>query len=193
MTPRSYQVRIIAGRFKGRALRYPSETQLRPTMQRTKSSVFETLGQRIRGAIFVDLYAGAGSMGIEALSRGASRVYLVEKDKRALRFLRDNLEALSIASSEASVVPSGVADFLRGSFEKVDAGIVFADPPYGSNEAELLLEFLDTVRYSRSQLVVVEHDKELAVPELVRIERIRERTFGRTTISYFETVNEAGP
>ncbi len=193
MTPRSYQVRIISGRFKGRALRYPSGEQLRPTMQRTRSSVFETLGERVRGAVFVDLYAGAGSMGLEALSRGASAVYLVERDGRALRFLRDNLDRLSLESPEAIVVRSDANDFLAGPFEKINADIVYADPPYQSNDAELLLEFFDSVRYSQKQLVVIEHDKGLRIPELARLERIRDRAFGRTTISYFETAGDKGP
>ena len=117
-------MRVSSGRYKGRELEYP-RAGLRPTKAITRQAIFNIVGSRVRGAKACDLYAGGGSLGIEALSRGAASVVFVEQQATVLRFLRGNLEGLP----DATVIRG---DVLRGLKKLAGAGfdLVFADPPY---------------------------------------------------------------
>lgn len=179
-------VRVIAGSLKGRVLRYPADLTLRPTMQRTKASVFESLGEAIRDAVFIDLYAGAGGIGIEALSRGARCVHFVESHPAALASLRENLKRCGVEPRQGVVHAGKVMDFLAGrAFRGSAPDIVWADPPYDSDEARLLLEFFDGIDYPLNTLLVVEH-RHGAVPlePYERLSSLRVRRFGESAVSY---------
>lgn len=176
-------VRVLSGEYGGRVLAYPDSRGVRPTMQRTKSSVFESLGDRIHDAVFVDLYAGAGGMGIEALSRGAALVHFVERDREALTALRSNLDMLAIPASQAAIHACVVQEFIEGGSAGGTADIVFADPPY--DDAGLLLEFLAKVDYPHNGIFVFEHRSTLDVAG-PGWQVVRQRRFGETTISYLE-------
>jgi 16S rRNA (guanine966-N2)-methyltransferase len=128
--------RIVSGTAGGRTVRVPTGRRLRPTSARAREGLFSTL-EAIRGplggAVVLDLFAGSGAVGLEALSRGAARAVLVERDPVALRTLRDNARALGFAG--AQVVGAPVARFLAGT--AVAADVVFLDPPYGLPDPEL--------------------------------------------------------
>jgi len=173
----------MSGEYGGRVLVYPDSRAVRPTMQRTKSSVFESLGDRIHDAVFVDLYAGAGGMGIEALSRGAAVAHFVERDREALNALRSNVDTLAIPATQAVVHARDAQEFIDGGFGGVAADIVFADPPY--DDAGLLLEFLAKSVYSHDGVFVLEHRSTLDVVG-PGWQIVRQRKFGETTISYLE-------
>jgi 16S rRNA (guanine966-N2)-methyltransferase len=179
-------VRVIAGSFKGRVLRYPGDVRIRPTMQRTKASVFESLGEAIRDAVFVDLYAGAGGIGIEALSRGAGCVHFVEFHGAALACLQANLERCGAESERAVVHRAKVVDFLAGgAFRGIAPDIVWADPPYNADEIRLLLEFFDGIDYPLETLLVVEHRRGAApLEKYERLSSVRVKRFGESCVSY---------
>lgn len=178
-------MRVIAGELKGRRLRYPQDRGLRPTMQRTKSSIFESLGRRVRGAVFVDLYCGAGAMGIEALSRGARLVHFVEKGRGPLEFLRRNLDECRVASHRYRIHAGDVFAVLRaGTLAGAAADIVLVDPPYDETDFPLLLALLDGIGYSGSGLVVLEHPSGLAIESAMPLLRVK--TFGQTTVSFLQ-------
>ena len=118
-------MRVIAGSAKGRRLEGPPGSDTRPMMDRVKEALFSSLGVRLPGSTVLDLYAGSGSLGIEALSRGASSATFVERDKRALAVLKANLDSLHFTGS---VVASDVASYLAGAQAEFD--LVFVDPPY---------------------------------------------------------------
>ena len=122
-------MRVIAGEFRSRTLEAPPGLATRPTSDRLRETLFNVLAPRIKGARFLDLYAGSGAVGIEALSRGAAEAVLVEKAPAALRVLRANLQRLGIAQG-ASVVASGVAVFLERERNAPPFDVVFLDPPY---------------------------------------------------------------
>ena len=105
-------MRIIAGSYRSRVLKAPSGLDTRPTSDRLRETLFNVLAQRIPGAAFVDLYAGSGAVGIEALSRGAKHVSFIERAPAALKVLRDNLERLGIDSG-FRVYAESVEAFLR--------------------------------------------------------------------------------
>jgi 16S rRNA (guanine966-N2)-methyltransferase len=179
-------VRVIAGTLKGRVLRYPAGLTLRPTMQRTKASVFESLGDAVRDAIFVDLYAGAGGVGIEALSRGARSAHFVEDDRAALVSLRENLERCGVEPRRGVVHGERVMDFLAGPFlERIAPDIVYADPPYDADEIRLLLEFFNGIDYPLETLLVVEHRQgAVSLERFERLSVLRIKKFGESCVSY---------
>ncbi|MFP5276858.1 MAG: 16S rRNA (guanine(966)-N(2))-methyltransferase RsmD [Acidobacteriota bacterium] len=124
-------MRVIAGRFRSRVLQAPAGLATRPSSDRLRETLFNVLTPRMEGARFLDLYAGSGAVGIEALSRGAAEVVFVERAAAALTALRANLEKLGIRA-EARVQAGTVCAFLsriEGPFD-----VVFLDPPYDAAE-----------------------------------------------------------
>jgi 16S rRNA (guanine966-N2)-methyltransferase len=156
------KLRIIGGRWRSRRLKLPAGTTVRPTPNRVRETVFNWLADRLPGARCLDLFAGTGALGFEALSRGAAEAVFVESDARLVAALRHNAEELT---AEARVVATTATRFLA------DAGLarfdlVFLDPPY-SVELEPLLPPLETVLTSTA-LVYMERPVEQGLPELAR-------------------------
>lgn len=136
-------MRIIAGRFRSRPLHAPEGLATRPTSDRLRETLFNVLASRIEGARFLDLYAGSGAVGLEALSRGAERVVWVERAAPALKVLKSNVERLGITSG-FRVHSGSVTSFLRGPRDgAVEFNVVFLDPPYDAEEEyEMALQLL---------------------------------------------------
>jgi 16S rRNA (guanine966-N2)-methyltransferase len=185
MRKRTRTVTVGSGEWRGRVLAYPGDAVLRPTMQRTKHSLFSSLGGRLRGAVFVDCFAGAGAVGIEALSLGARRVHFIETRRDAVDALRANLSLCGADSARYHVHHARVSDVLAGEPGPLaDATILFADPPY---DLDVTMEFLAPLRadrFEQLEIVVVEHrsKQRVAPPPGLRVDR--ERRFGETTLTY---------
>lgn len=128
-------MRVIAGAAKGRSLRAPAGERTRPTADRVKEAWFSSLQPQLPGAHVLDLFAGSGQLGLEALSRGAASVTFVERDRRALQALRANVAAVDLPG--ARVVAAEVATALRATLDDAPFDLVVADPPYGMADAEL--------------------------------------------------------
>ncbi|MGA3162182.1 MAG: 16S rRNA (guanine(966)-N(2))-methyltransferase RsmD [Terracidiphilus sp.] len=130
-------VRIIAGSLRSRTLEAPPGVATRPTSDRLRETLFNVLAPRIQGAVFLDLYAGSGAVGIEALSRGAAQVEFVERAEAALRVLRGNLERLGIAAG-FQIHACAVGAFLRRAANanpmRERYEVVFLDPPWDAAE-----------------------------------------------------------
>ena len=133
------RVRIIGGEWRSRLLRFPDHESLRPTPDRVRETVFNWLGQRLDGLACVDLFAGSGAFGFEALSRGAARVVMVERDREILQALRDNAAALD-AGARLDLVPGDAMGWLARCGERFD--VAFVDPPYASGLAMPAMEAL---------------------------------------------------
>lgn len=181
---------MIAGTYRSRALQAPSGLDTRPTSDRLRETLFNILAPRMEGARFVDLYAGSGAVGIEAISRGAAQVWFAEKAPPALSAIRRNLAALKIAGGFA-IEDRGAARLLAELLKagrKVD--IVFLDPPY-----ETAGEYADTLhRLGRAgaelledgAVVVAEHRKKEPLGEVygaLRLERVVKQ--GDVALSFF--------
>ncbi len=145
------RVRIIGGAWRSRLLRFPDLDGLRPTPDRVRETVFNWLGQDLTGKACLDLYAGSGALGLEAASRGATRVVLVERDPHAFRALQENVAELS--ASAVRLVRADALEFLRSDTAAYD--VVFLDPPYALGDRELLLAHVRP-RLSPDALVYVE-------------------------------------
>ena len=172
-------MRVVAGEFKGRRLAAPRGARTRPTADRVREALFSMLGD-VGGARVLDLYAGSGALGIEALSRGAATAVFVERDAQAVAAIERNLEPLDV---EASVARADVARWLTRAEGRFD--LVFCDPPYdvASRLAGPLAERLPGLTADDAR-IVTESDKrnplELPFPLIV------ERSYGDTRIAIHE-------
>ena len=180
-------MRVISGEFGRRKLIAPKGETTRPTPDRMRESLFSILGDRVAGAAFTDFYCGSGAVGIEALSRGARRCTFIEKDKAALEALRANLTALGVGP-RAEVVAKPVGAVLS---QRRWEGIVFVDPPYESEtEYENCLLWLGK---SAAELVLVQHDRRLKLPERVgQLECSRQLKQGDNWVSFYFLGEDSG-
>ena len=156
-------MRVISGKYRSRTLQSLPGDETRPTYDRLKETLFNVLAAsaKIEGSMFVDLFAGTGSIGIEALSRGAASVYFAESSRKAAQVIRANLQSLGIESG-AQVLESPAADallFIAGSDRLPD--VIFLDPPYGMRGAyaQILRIIAQKKVLAPSGIVVAEHEK----------------------------------
>lgn len=148
-------MRVIAGTARRLLLKTPEGLDTRPTTDRIKETLFNMLMPYLSGAVFVDLFSGSGGIGIEALSRGASRAYFVENSNKAFECITDNLEHTHL-TDKAVVLKQDVFAALRGSIKDM-ADVVFIDPPYNQGYEKRVLELLkDAPFINEDTLIVVE-------------------------------------
>lgn len=168
-------MRVVAGELRGRRIEAPPGVDTRPTTDKVREAVFNALGSLdlVRDALVVDLYAGSGALGIEALSRGAAHCTFVERDRSALRTLRDNLGALDL-SARSRVVAGDALVLASG----VEADVVLADPPYDFDRWEDLLAAVS------GSFVVAESGRELS--EIEGWSLRRSKRYGRTWVTFYE-------
>src|SRR5918912_3758588 len=151
-------MRIIAGQYRGRVLKSPPSMQIRPTSDRLRETLFNVIAPRIAGARFLDLCAGSGAVGIEALSRGASFVTFVDRSRKMCGLIESNLDLCRIPEDETEVVKSEAAEFLRrAARDHRSWDIAFFDPPYSIDYAPALSVFGSTEILNADGLLIVEH------------------------------------
>jgi 16S rRNA (guanine(966)-N(2))-methyltransferase RsmD len=160
-------MRVIAGTLKGRGLKAPTWEGLRPTSDRLRETLFNVLAPRISGARVLDVYAGTGAVGIEALSRGAAQVTFIESDRRAQALVAENLARCGIADGCAIIRASAARAFetLRRSPSFVPFDIILLDPPYDRSAAEALAGVERLL--AAGGLVVLEHARRTPAPQAV--------------------------
>jgi 16S rRNA (guanine966-N2)-methyltransferase len=168
----------VAGELRGRTIVAPEGGTTRPTTDKVREAVFNSLVSLgvIEDAVVADLYAGCGALGIEALSRGAASCVFVERDGQALRTLRGNIETLGLAD-RARVVSSDVLA-VAASLTALD--LVLADPPYNFDAWEQLLGLVT------AGFVVAESDREVSAPD--GWQTVRAKRYGRTWVTFLERV-----
>ena len=183
-------VRVIAGEFKSRKLKTLEGRATRPTSDRLKETLFNLLQGRVAGSAFLDCFAGSGSIGIEALSRGAEFVAFVETSRSAVQVIQQNLALLGQTRSARFQILSQKVDTGLKSLERAGRkfDIVFLDPPYGDAEQyPKVFEQLQNCRLLTDEaLVIAEHSKFQYLPEqVVRLGRWREVRHGDSMLSLF--------
>ncbi len=173
-------MRVIAGRFRSRKLKTISGLAVRPTPDRLREALFNVLAPRITGTVFLDAYAGSGAVGIEALSRGAKQVILIERKPAAITVIRENLRSLKI-EVEATVVRGSVSVLLPN----YPADIVFIDPPY--DQEQEYGKTLLTLSQTASRLVIAQHASRLNLEEKYGdLTKIRVLKQGDNSLSFYE-------
>lgn len=183
-------MRIVAGRFRGRSLCGPSGHELRPTADRVKESIYNVLQPWFPGARVLDLYAGTGNLGLEALSRGAARVVLVDNARPALRLMARNVAALGVRD-EVEVVCGDAVRYLRDSArERFD--VVLADPPYEAGAEAELMAVLPQAALPDGSCFVLQHNRTWRVDALHGAFRLwRSKRFGDTVVDFVLRAEEA--
>ena len=182
-------MRIVAGTFRSRQLKSLKGLALRPTSDRLRETLFNILGARVEGSRFLDLFAGSGAIGIEAISRGAVSAVFVENHSAAVRLIRANLASLRIESG-ARVVLAEVAAAIRTLEKLPDTAFdfIFLDPPYAEEKQyEGTLRALEkSLLAGESTIVIAEHRKTLALPaSLGALERVRILHQGDAALSFY--------
>ncbi len=172
-------MRVIAGEFRSRVLKAPAGLDVRPTPDRLRETLFNILAPRIEGAVFLDAYAGTGAVGIEALSRGAAKAILIEKNRAAANVIYENLRALGILSRAEVVFGKAVPQIPR-----YPADIIFLDPPYPlQNEYELALTAANA---DPQPLVIAQHSVHFDLKErygnLIRYRTLKQ---GENVLSFY--------
>jgi 16S rRNA (guanine966-N2)-methyltransferase len=174
-------LRVAGGEARGRRLKAPKG--IRPTQGMVKEAIFNLVGPAIADALVLDLFAGSGALGIEALSRGAASVTFVDREPRGLAILRQNLDALDL-KARARVVRGDVVRWLESSPVEIQrAGYVFMDPPYDDVVLDRALQVID--REVSDATVVVEHSRRQELPMLARFHVDRQRRYGDTMVTVF--------
>jgi 16S rRNA (guanine(966)-N(2))-methyltransferase RsmD len=187
-------MRVIAGKFRSRNLQSLPGVDTRPTYDRLKETLFNVLAAagHLEGKIFVDLFAGTGSIGIEALSRGASRVYFAESAKKAVQVIRGNLLSLGV-DHEAEVYEQSSTNAIRQlAAEDVLADVIFLDPPYKMQGAysQVLRIVSETGLLSTSGVLVAEHEKRFDPGHGEgTLRRFRTLHHGESALSFYRVTN----
>lgn len=183
-------MRVSGGIGRGRRLKVPAGSGVRPTSDKVKQALFNILGEKVAGAAFLDLYAGAGGVGIEALSRGADRVVFVDVSRDSLNVIKHNIEQTGFGE-RAEVVAAKAEAFLKKPAGPFD--IVFLDPPY-AGELQPLLDRISEVGILKPDgIVIAEHFKKQPSPERAGgIALFREAKYGDTVLAFYKTGNATG-
>lgn len=175
-------MRVIGGEFRSRRLKTPAGDNVRPTPDRLREALFNILTPRIEGAVFLDAYAGCGSVGIEALSRGASRAVFLEKSRPALRALEENISSLGLGP-RCDVHPGNAAPVIT----KFAADMIFLDPPYPRDREYVLC--LEALGADPKPLVIVQHASKFThhLKETYgKLKRVRILSQGDNSLSFYE-------
>lgn len=179
-------LRVIGGELGGRVLRAPKGLTTRPTAARVREALFSILGD-VSGLCVLDLYAGTGALGLEALSRGAAHATFVESDRSALACLRENVSGLGL-EARSDVLPVRVSAARRALLKRAPFDLVFCDPPWRDVESAAgeLARLVDQSAISADGVVVLEHAARGARPEPAGLFAYDQRAWGDTATTLFK-------
>lgn len=186
--------KIVSGKFKGKTLKLPSKTTTRSSKSIVLESFFNTIQFEIIDATFVEVFSGSGSIGLEALSRGAKKIIFMEQDRDALKVLKENI---------ALTDPSACEVFSGDSFSNINAVVkqlkredeeayFYIDPPFSIREGmediyDKMIELIASLPVENVKLIIIEHMTGLDLPQSIgRFEMKKSKKFGNTTLTYFE-------
>ncbi|MGJ0351689.1 16S rRNA (guanine(966)-N(2))-methyltransferase RsmD [Aliarcobacter cryaerophilus] len=185
--------KIIAGAYKGKVLNLPSLDVTRSSKAVLKESVFNVLQFDIIDKIFIESFAGSGSIGLEAISRGAKRAYFIELDKKSYSILVKNCKSINIEKCQtiqgnAFVQTPLILEFLKNSKEEV---ILYVDPPFDYREGmediyDKSFRMIENIENSNIFKIIIEHESKLEVPKILgKFSLEKTRKFGKSSLSYF--------
>lgn len=181
-------MRVISGIYGGRVLKSPPDGKTRPTSDRLRETLFNILAPRIENARFLDLCAGSGAIGMEALSRGAEHVTFVDRSRRACALIEENLDLLNIPEKSTDIHGNSAENFV-GRLHEDKWDIVFYDPPYDSDYAIVLFEFgtSENRLLNENGIFIAEHHTKNVLPDAAHLlRRWRILKQGETSLSFYE-------
>ncbi len=176
-------VRVIAGKYRRMVLEGPNDNAIRPTMDRAKEGLFNVINTNIEGADFLDLFAGSGGVAIEAISRGANNVTLVDKDQKSVNLIKKNLRKID---EEPNVIKSDVINFLN--YETKTYDYIFLDPPYDL-DLKIIEEIVDIIvkrkLLKKDGQLIFEYETKKGV-EFDNINLVKFKKYGISGFSFYE-------
>ena len=178
-------MRVIAGAFKGRNLKSPPSLQVRPTSDRLRETLFNVIAARVPDARFLDLCAGSGAVGIEALSRGAAHATFVDRSRRSCQLIEANLELCRVPEEQRDIYCSEAYEFLR-QWDGDLWDLVFFDPPYKEDYLRVLERLGSGKLLNEDGLLVAEHHRKTELPETIGcLTRTRILKQGDSALSFY--------
>lgn len=181
-------MRVISGSARGKKLKSPSDQSVRPTLDRIKENIFNIIGFGIRNAEVLDLFAGSGALGIEALSRGAKRCVFVDNDKRSVALVQANLKTTALEKN-AELLSTDAENAIHRLFSKGEKfDYIFLDPPYQQGIIQKILKQLEKCNIMQEGgILIIETDRcETISDDWVHLMKIKEKEYSNTRISIFE-------
>jgi len=188
---------IIGGKYRGKKIALPPVATTRSSKSRLKESFFNTIQFDIVGANFIEMFAGSGSVGLEAISRGAKRVYFFEKNELALQTLQKNITSFGRDDSLKCEVISGdsfenIYRVIERLKEKKEKAYFYIDPPFHIREGmediyQKIAEVINSIPKEVCEMVVIEHSSTFIFEDRIgQMKRIKSKKFGKTTLSYYQ-------
>ena len=187
--------KIISGKFKGKTLKLPSMVTTRSSKTIVLESFFNTIQFEIIDATFVEVFSGSGSIGLEALSRGAKNIIFMEKDRDALQVLKENIK---LTDPKACEVFSGdsfknIKSVIKQLKNKNESAYIYIDPPFSIREGmediyDKMIAMIASLPKENVKLIIIEHMTGLEIPDSIgEFEKLKSKKFGNTTLTYFNT------
>lgn len=184
-------MRVISGSARGTILKSPQDDKVRPTLDRVKESLFNIIGFSIIESDVLDLFAGSGALGIESLSRGASKAVFVDMSKESIALTTENLEKTRLKEKAMILNKDSISalEYLAGKNEKFD--LIFMDPPYKTDLVKKALEFLSSSNILKEDaLIIVEQDMDESLDDAYgNLTKTREKKYSKTKLSFFERLD----
>ncbi|BAL80898.1 16S rRNA (guanine(966)-N(2))-methyltransferase RsmD [Caldisericum exile] len=183
-------MRIVSGKFKGmEIISPPRNLELRPTSDRVREAIFDVIRFDITDKVFLDLFAGSGAVGIEAVSEGAKFVYFVENNKKAVDVIKKNIAKFGIRE-QCKILVRDVFKFLSDPQLEREVDFIFLDPPYKTHFASETLETLkNSSIVKKGSIIIAEHSEEEFLSEAyvgkVLLSKFKEKRYGKIVVSYF--------
>jgi 16S rRNA (guanine(966)-N(2))-methyltransferase RsmD len=173
-------MRIISGTARGRRLKTLEGMDVRPTTEKVKEAIFSAIQFDLPQATVLDLFAGSGQLGLEALSRGAKQAYFVDHSPKSLSVVRENIAAAGFAE-QAEVIQTEATAFLRSLAPTVQFDLVFLDPPYRHDTIQEILPLLDG-KLTPDGKIICEHERELTLPDSISVWK-KKKTYTYSSIA----------
>lgn len=190
---KNFKTKIIAGKFKGRFIEIPNTPTTRSSKNILKESLFNTLQFEIMGKNFVEVFAGSGSIGLEALSRGAKECYFIEQNRDVFALLEKNIEKLD--SSRCTPIYGDSFEKFKTLLKKLEKDNIktyfYFDPPFSIREGmediyEKSFKLIETINPKIAEMVIIEHISKEIMPETIgEFEKIKSKKFGKSSLSYY--------
>ncbi|MBB6217826.1 16S rRNA (guanine(966)-N(2))-methyltransferase RsmD [Anaerosolibacter carboniphilus] len=180
-------MRVIAGELRGRKIKAPDGLHTRPTTDRVKESIFSMIYSHLADSIVLDLFAGSGSLGIEALSRGAQKAYFIENNKQSLGIVKENLTILGLLDQSVVLLTDAIRALKEFAIKGEKFDIIFLDPPYMKGFIIPCVEGIEVNGLLNTDgIIVIEHKVEDVLPdEIGNLLKMKDRRYGDTNISIY--------
>ncbi len=177
-------MRIISGKYGGRNIKTPTKDSIHPMGERIRNAIFNKLMAEIEKSVVLDCFAGSGSVGIEALSRGAKKVYFVEKDRQAVKIIKENLELLGVDEEYYKIIPTTIINWLEKTDLDFEFDLVFADPPYNNVQNNSVIAASEKLK--QGGFLILSNPKGTDDLEIENFELIDSRTYADAKINFYK-------